>query len=88
MTASFLRDRKTVPSMPTVSRGATPIETRKQIEILVVESNPADARLTLESFKEAGLTSGLRSVRGGEDVLCMFVVKGNLKTSPFQISSF
>jgi hypothetical protein len=63
----FFRDRKTVPAMPIGSHGATPpIETRKQIEILVVESNPADARLTLEAFKEAGLTSGLRSVRDGE----------------------
>jgi hypothetical protein len=47
MTASFLRDRKTVPSMPTGPRGATPIETRKQIELLVVEGNSADARVTL-----------------------------------------
>ena len=29
---------------------------RKQIEILVVESNPADTRLTKEAFKAAGLT--------------------------------
>ena len=42
---------------------------RKQIEILVVESNPADTRLTEEAFKAAGLTSGFRSVSDGEDAL-------------------
>src|SRR5687768_14926414 len=42
---------------------------RKQIEILVVESNPADTHLTEEAFKAAGLTSGFRSVSDGEDAL-------------------
>ena len=43
--------------------------TRKQIEILVVESNPADTLLTEVAFKAAGLTSGFRSVSDGEDAL-------------------
>jgi len=43
--------------------------TRKQIEILVVESNPAETRLTEVAFKAAGLTSGFRSVSDGEDAL-------------------
>jgi CheY-like chemotaxis protein len=43
--------------------------TRKQIEILVVESNPADTHLTEVAFKAAGLTSGFRSVSDGEDAL-------------------
>ena len=43
--------------------------TRKQIEILVVESNPADTQLTEVAFKAAGLTSGFRSVSDGEDAL-------------------
>lgn len=42
---------------------------RRQIEILVVESNPADTRLTEEAFKAAGLTSGFRSVSDGADAL-------------------
>jgi chemotaxis family two-component system response regulator Rcp1 len=42
---------------------------RKQIEILVVESSPADTRLTEEAFRAAGLTSGFRSVHDGEDAL-------------------
>jgi chemotaxis family two-component system response regulator Rcp1 len=42
---------------------------RRQIEILVVESSPADAHLTERAFKAAGLTSGFRSVSDGEDAL-------------------
>ncbi len=42
---------------------------RSRFEILVVESNPADTRLTEEAFKAAGLTSGFRSVTTGEDAL-------------------
>jgi len=42
---------------------------RKQIEILVVESNPADTLLTKMAFKAAGLTSGFRSVSDGQDAL-------------------
>lgn len=42
---------------------------RKQIEILVVESNPADTNLTEIAFKKAGLTSGFRSVSDGADAL-------------------
>ena len=41
----------------------------KQIEILVVESNPADTHLTEIAFKAAGLTSGFYSVSDGEDAL-------------------
>ena len=43
--------------------------TRRQIEILVVESNPADTNLTEIAFKAAGLTSGFRSVSDGADAL-------------------
>ena len=42
---------------------------RRQIEILVVESSPADTRLTEEALKAAGMTSGFRSVSDGEDAL-------------------
>jgi chemotaxis family two-component system response regulator Rcp1 len=43
--------------------------TRRQIEILVVESDPADTTLTEIAFKKAGLTSGFFSVSDGEDAL-------------------
>jgi CheY-like chemotaxis protein len=42
---------------------------RRQIDILVVESNPAETFLTSEAFKAAGLTSGFTSVSSGEDAL-------------------
>ena len=41
----------------------------RQLEVLVVQSNPADTALTLEAFKVAGLTSGLHCVADGEDAL-------------------
>ena len=53
-------------STPSVKRV---LPSRKQIEILVVESNPADTFLTSEAFKAAGLTSGFTSVTCGEDAL-------------------
>jgi chemotaxis family two-component system response regulator Rcp1 len=45
------------------------IKSIKQIEVLVVQSNPADTLLTVEAFKAAGLTSGLHSVTDGEEAL-------------------
>jgi len=54
-------------SSPSTGRALSTI--RKQIEILVVESSPADTHLTEVAFKAAGLTSGFRSVSDGEDAL-------------------
>jgi CheY-like chemotaxis protein len=61
-------------SSPSAVR-AVPVS-RKQIEILVVESNPADTNLTEMAFKRAGLTSGFRSVSDGEDALAYVHKKG------------
>src|SRR5580658_9214350 len=38
----------------------------RQFEVLIVESNPADTMLTVEAFKAAGLTSGLRCIPSAE----------------------
>ena len=38
----------------------------RQVEILVVAANPADTMLTVEAFKTAGLTSGLRCIPSAE----------------------
>jgi chemotaxis family two-component system response regulator Rcp1 len=54
-------------------------EARKQIEVLVVESNPADTNLTEIAFKAAGLTSGFRSVSDGEDALAYVHKEGKYK---------
>ena len=56
--------------------------TRKQIEILVVESNPADMNLTEIAFKAAGLTSGFRSVSDGEDALSYVHKEGRYADVP------
>ena len=67
---AFLPDRKEewiTMSSPSVRRELSVI--RKQIEILVVESDPADTRLTEVAFRAAGLTSGFRSVSDGADAL-------------------
>src|SRR5688572_8481742 len=53
--------------------------TRKQIEILVVESNPADTLLTEVAFKNAGLTSGFRSVSDGTDALAYVHKEGKYR---------
>jgi len=55
--------------MSSPSERRDPSTSRRQIEILVVESSPADTRLTEEAFKAAGMTSGFRSVSDGEDAL-------------------
>jgi two-component system, chemotaxis family, response regulator Rcp1 len=46
-----------------------PAKKRHHMEILVVESNPADTYLTKLAFEAAGLTSGFRSVTDGDDAL-------------------
>ena len=55
---------------------------RKQIEILVVESSPADTHLTEKAFKAAGLTSGFRSVSDGEDALAYVHKQGQYADVP------
>lgn len=56
--------------------------TNRQIEILVVESSPADTHLTETAFKRAGLTSGFRSVSDGEDALAYVHKEGKYANVP------
>jgi CheY-like chemotaxis protein len=55
-------------AMPNSSRSHDSPRLR-QIEVLVVQSNPADTLLTMEAFHAAGLTTGLRCVTEGEEAL-------------------
>lgn len=64
--------------MSNLSRPALPAR-RKHLEILVVESNPADTRLTEIAFKAAGLTSGFSSVTDGQDALAYVHKQGKYK---------
>jgi chemotaxis family two-component system response regulator Rcp1 len=46
-------------------------ETSRPIEILLVEDNPGDVRLTLEAFKEGKIYNKLRVARDGAEALDM-----------------
>jgi CheY-like chemotaxis protein len=54
----------------------------KQIEILVVQSNPADTFLTIEALKAAGLRNGPRCVSEGEDALMYLLRRGPHANAP------
>lgn len=49
--------------------GQSRVSPSRQLEVLVVRSNPVDTVLTIEAFKVAGLTRGLQCVTDGEDAL-------------------
>jgi chemotaxis family two-component system response regulator Rcp1 len=42
----------------------------RPVEILLVEDNPGDVRLTLEAFKEGKVRNQIRAVGDGEAALC------------------
>ena len=46
-----------------------PVELRPSLDILIVENDPASARLTQEAFLEAGMTEGLHTVPDGDEAL-------------------
>ena len=48
---------------------ALPKAKLNQIEVLLVQSNPADTGITIEALRAAGLTSSLRCVQDGDDAL-------------------
>jgi len=52
------------------------------IDVLVVQSNPADTLLTMAAFKSAGVTSGLHCVTDGEDALTYVSRKGRYARAP------
>ncbi len=52
------------------SRGARPVE------ILLVEDNPADVRLTIEVFKDSRITNHISVAADGEEALAFLQKKG------------
>jgi CheY-like chemotaxis protein len=58
------------------------IPPRRQIEVLVVSGDAADTRLTVEAFRAAGLTDGLRCVSDGEDALLYVRGEGKYTGTP------
>ena len=51
------------------SSSSADLASPRQIEVLVVQNNPADTFLTMEAFRAAGLTTGLSCVTEGEEAL-------------------
>ncbi len=64
------------PDLRQVKRDVPQVKRLRQINILLVQSNPADSLLTTEAFKAAGLTEGLHCVADGEDALMYVLRKG------------
>jgi two-component system, chemotaxis family, response regulator Rcp1 len=62
--------------------GRPHVKSIRQIEVLIVQSNPADTLLTIEALKAAGLTNGLRCVSEGKDTLWYMLRKGPYANVP------
>ena len=54
----------------------------REIEILLVEDNPGDARLTLEALKEAKVRNRLSHVVNGVEALAFLRREGEYATAP------
>jgi chemotaxis family two-component system response regulator Rcp1 len=54
----------------------------KPIDILLVEDNPADVRLTLEAFKEGKVNNTLHVVGNGEDAIAFLKQEGKYSDAP------
>jgi chemotaxis family two-component system response regulator Rcp1 len=48
-----------------------PFEAPLPLDILIVESNPAEARLIAEAFRDAGLTTKIQQMYDGEEALSL-----------------
>jgi chemotaxis family two-component system response regulator Rcp1 len=69
-------------SSVSASSGVPEHTSLKQIEVLVVQSNPADTFLTLAAFESAGLTGGLRCVSEGQEALSYILRKEPFANAP------
>jgi chemotaxis family two-component system response regulator Rcp1 len=54
----------------------------KPVEILLIEDNPGDVRLTMEALKEGKVTNHLNVVGDGEDALALLRREGQFSDSP------
>lgn len=54
----------------------------RPIEILLVEDNPGDIRLTMEAFKEGKVNNRLNVVEDGEDALMFLRREGKYENAP------
>ncbi|MBZ0227617.1 MAG: response regulator [Bauldia sp.] len=58
------------------------LDIARPIEILLVEDNPADIRLTVEGLKEAKVANNLHAVRDGNEALDFLFRQGRHDTAP------
>jgi len=58
------------------------VSSQQQLAVLIIENDPAAARLTKEAFREAGLTEGIRSVPDGEEALAHLRREGQHRNHP------
>lgn len=54
----------------------------RAIEILLVEDNPGDVRLTIEAFKEGKLTNNMNVVGDGEEAMAFLRKEGEYENAP------
>ncbi|MEA2045715.1 MAG: response regulator [Euryarchaeota archaeon] len=54
----------------------------KPVEVLLVEDNPGDVRLTQEAFKEGKLSNGLHVVMDGVEAMAFLRRKGEYADAP------
>ena len=57
-------------------------ESSQPIEILMVEDNPSDVRLTIEAFKDAKVLNNMSVATDGEDALKFLKREGPYKDAP------
>jgi two-component system, chemotaxis family, response regulator Rcp1 len=58
------------------------VQSPQQLDILLIENDPAAARLTKEAFREAGLTKCVRSVPDGDEALALLRREGEHAKHP------
>ena len=58
-------------------------EASPKLDVLIIENDPAAARLTKEAFREAGLMEGVRSVPDGDEALAYLRLEGKYASAPF-----
>src|SRR5438445_1609642 len=56
-------------------------EEMSELDILIVESNPADARLIAEAFRDAGLTNEVQLIYDGDEALSLLRREGGYHSS-------
>jgi two-component system, chemotaxis family, response regulator Rcp1 len=54
----------------------------KPVEILLVEDNPGDVRLTIEALKEGKVTNNLRVAKDGEEALDCLYLRSSFSKGP------